>query len=511
MNKIPALAKSAPPKAAVAVKMAEVKSLPSAEPMQLMRDPVNLNSITNTLNPLSEIHASGPATQMKSFPTSFNEKQLVQRKSASTWAYQLKTSTVSNDDATMQLASAPENKTGLPDKVKSGVEQLSGLSLSDVNVHYNSAKPAQLQAHAYAQGTDIHVAPGQEKHLPHEAWHVVQQKQGRVQATKQLKGLGVAVNDNAGLEREADTMGAKAVQIAANEFTAPVQNKSINKVSPSEITQLAPFEYSESEKPKESLENLSKKFAGGQPDSKGAKSKGFSYSKDEKPNESFKKVSKNFKKNIEDLDVDDIYSDLVHTSDKAGFDKTEKKVGGDQFVGGRFETNSLGALSEKGFKAPKTNNTIQIPVVFHTTASATALENIENKGIDISFTRSENRFGRGFYVTSDLNTSRSELVHHGYQAYHSLKYSSAGGKILDLTQVKEDDVFTKDFPQGIRNYAIENGFDGVAYQSQRGAGVNFVIYDNFNSILGPHDRAATKVWSEDERSSMKEESKKSHK
>lgn len=80
-----------------------------------------------------------------------------------------------------------ENNTGLPDNLKSGVENLSGHSMDDVKVHYNSDKPATLQAHAYAQGTDIHVAPGQEKHLPHEAWHVVQQKQGRVQPTKQLK------------------------------------------------------------------------------------------------------------------------------------------------------------------------------------------------------------------------------------------------------------------------------------------------------------------------------------
>ena len=65
------------------------------------------------------------------------------------------------------------NTTGLPDNVKSGTEQLSGVSLDDVKVHYNSSQPAQLSAHAYAQGTDIHVAPGQEKHVPHEAWHVV--------------------------------------------------------------------------------------------------------------------------------------------------------------------------------------------------------------------------------------------------------------------------------------------------------------------------------------------------
>jgi|GEM_PF-6096634 len=102
------------------------------------------------------------------------------------------------------------NKTGLPDNLKSGVENLSGHSLDDVQVYYNSAKPQRLQAHAYAQGADIHVAPGQEQHLPHEAWHVAQQKQGRVKPTMQMKA-GVAINDNAGLEQEAEAMGRKAL------------------------------------------------------------------------------------------------------------------------------------------------------------------------------------------------------------------------------------------------------------------------------------------------------------
>ena len=35
------------------------------------------------------------------------------------------------------------------------------------------------------QGTDIHVGPGQEQHLPHEAWHVVQQERRRVKPTVQ--------------------------------------------------------------------------------------------------------------------------------------------------------------------------------------------------------------------------------------------------------------------------------------------------------------------------------------
>ncbi len=104
-----------------------------------------------------------------------------------------------------------ENDTGLPDNLKSGIESLSGLTMDDVQVHFNSDKPESMQAHAYAQGTDIHLAPGQEKHLPHEAWHVVQQKQGRVKPTMQLQEK-VNVNDDKGLEKEADMMGGKAMQ-----------------------------------------------------------------------------------------------------------------------------------------------------------------------------------------------------------------------------------------------------------------------------------------------------------
>jgi len=101
------------------------------------------------------------------------------------------------------------NETGLPDNLKSGIEDLSGFSMDDIKVHYNSEKPAQLNAHAYALGTDIHIAPGQEQHLPHEAWHVVQQKQERVLPTMQMNG--VYVNDDQHLEKEATAMGAKAV------------------------------------------------------------------------------------------------------------------------------------------------------------------------------------------------------------------------------------------------------------------------------------------------------------
>ena len=122
---------------------------------------------------------------------------------------------------------------GLPDPVRVGIESLSGLAMDDVKVHYNSSRPARLGALAYAQGSEIHLAPGQERQLPHEAWHVVQQKQGRVRPTLQLRHGGPVIDD-AALEQEADRMGAQALRTPAGEESlsragaaadAPVQRR----------------------------------------------------------------------------------------------------------------------------------------------------------------------------------------------------------------------------------------------------------------------------------------------
>jgi len=110
------------------------------------------------------------------------------------------------------LQKKKENNTGMPNNLKAGVESLSVIDMSGVRVHYNSSKPAEVEALAYTQGTDIHLATSQEKHLPHEAWHAVQQIQGRVRPTMQMKG--VAINDEVELEHEADVMGAKASHVS---------------------------------------------------------------------------------------------------------------------------------------------------------------------------------------------------------------------------------------------------------------------------------------------------------
>lgn len=113
-------------------------------------------------------------------------------------------------DPVSAAARSRPNRTGLPDRLKSGIESMSGISMDYVRVHYNSSAPAQLQARAYAHGTDIHIASGQEKHLPHEAWHVVQQLQGRVKPT--VRNTDTPVNDDLALEREADIMGRRAAE-----------------------------------------------------------------------------------------------------------------------------------------------------------------------------------------------------------------------------------------------------------------------------------------------------------
>lgn len=100
-----------------------------------------------------------------------------------------------------------------PPDLTAAIESLSAISLNDVRVNYNSSRPTELGALAVAEGSEIHLAPGQERHLPHEAWHVVQQAEGRVTPTQTTED-GSRLNDDEALEAEADAMGARAVAIS---------------------------------------------------------------------------------------------------------------------------------------------------------------------------------------------------------------------------------------------------------------------------------------------------------
>lgn len=134
----------------------------------------------------------------------------------------------------IQSISERNSPLGLPINLKEGLESLSNIDLSDVQVHYNSDKPQDVGALAFTQGNNIHIAPGQEKFLPHEGWHTVQQKQGRVQPTMQMK-TGTLVNEDAGLEKEADAMGSRAERESSGNKT--LQFKGYSKLNLSDYNE----------------------------------------------------------------------------------------------------------------------------------------------------------------------------------------------------------------------------------------------------------------------------------
>jgi len=156
---------------------------------------VNENNITDTL----QLKSIAPEEDLDEL-----EEQPIQKKDNPT-----PTNTSSN------TTSSPSQ---LSTDVRGKMEGAFQTDFSNVNIHKNSSKAKDMGAYAFAQGNDIHFAPGQynpatpkgQELIGHELTHVVQQRSGRVKPTTQAKGL--PVNNDTELEREADDMGAKAAK-----------------------------------------------------------------------------------------------------------------------------------------------------------------------------------------------------------------------------------------------------------------------------------------------------------
>ncbi|GED57382.1 DUF4157 domain-containing protein [Brevibacillus formosus] len=104
----------------------------------------------------------------------------------------------------------------LPDSVQAKMEKAFHTDFSDVQIHPESSVASQIGAVAFAQGNDIHFAPGTyqpetqsgQQLLGHELTHVVQQRQGRVKAN--VPDASLPINDDPALEAEADRYGSLA-------------------------------------------------------------------------------------------------------------------------------------------------------------------------------------------------------------------------------------------------------------------------------------------------------------
>lgn len=135
-------------------------------------------------------------------------------------------------------------------------------------------------------------------------------------------------------------------------------------------------------------------------------------------------------------------------------------------------------------------------VAYHSVGGENSAKKIQSvlDGIDIRYTSPESRFGQGFYVAADGNTTIAELVYHGTDARYSIRYNMNldGQKVLDLTDFKMASEWG--YSQGessllecqnIAEIALEKGYDVIKVQSYRDAGINYVIFNNFDEILQP--------------------------
>jgi hypothetical protein len=108
----------------------------------------------------------------------------------------------------------PGGGDALPAPVQAKMEDAMGADFGAVRVHVDDG-PARLGAAAYASGSDLHFAPGTydpssqagQALIGHELVHVVQQRAGR---TAMPQGKDARIDRDAGLEAEADALGAAA-------------------------------------------------------------------------------------------------------------------------------------------------------------------------------------------------------------------------------------------------------------------------------------------------------------
>ncbi len=236
-------------------------SIPTAEPTQLFQEEEQQLKQTKKKNPIQRLSissASYPNPNDKNEPISqfkrdSTKKMLYNQPFNPVQAFGLDTSSYLEKDNRGSLPpykhiiqkKESSNKTGMPDGVKSKMESSFNTDFSNVNIHSDSSKATEAGALAYTQGSNIHFAPGQFKPdtnsgqqlLGHELTHVVQQREGRVQPTKML-GNGMAVNDDKGLEQEADSLGKKAAQMKmADVQLQPIQAKFAQQNTTSSVIQ----------------------------------------------------------------------------------------------------------------------------------------------------------------------------------------------------------------------------------------------------------------------------------
>ncbi|MCU0350633.1 MAG: DUF4157 domain-containing protein [Flavobacterium sp.] len=136
----------------------------------------------------------------------------------------------------------------MPEEVQAKMENSFGEDFSNVAIHDNSTKADDMGAKAFAQGKDVHFAPGEfqpnskegQELIGHELTHVVQQKEGKVHGGE-VHGKDM-VNQNPALEKEADDAGklaSEGKEVKVSGMGSGVQMKEKEVLSGGQMTKEA--------------------------------------------------------------------------------------------------------------------------------------------------------------------------------------------------------------------------------------------------------------------------------
>lgn len=215
------------------------------------------NNIESNINPAEMLREQNKALQRHSgmSPESFEPMQMqedeekIQEKEAPTQMMEDKEEEIQAKKGQHPDSSAGKTTNSFANlnmSLQAKMQNSFSTSFQDVDIHQNDASATRMGALAYTQGNNVHFAPGQfnpntqggQELLGHELTHVVQQREGRVQPTKQ--GKGKAVNDSPTLENEADNIGNKAAngqQVDVVGKGSGVQKQEDNDLSPYEKMQ----------------------------------------------------------------------------------------------------------------------------------------------------------------------------------------------------------------------------------------------------------------------------------
>lgn len=128
----------------------------------------------------------------------------------------------------------------LPADLQGGLETALGVSMAGVRVVYGSSEPARYGAAAFARKGVIHLGPGQDKFLDHEAAHIGQQRLGQVRPTGERKGQ--PVNEDASMEAAADHLAAQAKR-KADPAPAAESKPALQQGQDVDVMQFAPANF----------------------------------------------------------------------------------------------------------------------------------------------------------------------------------------------------------------------------------------------------------------------------